>query len=216
MVILMDETVGRREANKRKTRAAIQHAAKQLFARQGYQATTVREIAQAARVTERTFYRYFDGKEGLLAHAAHEWVGRLCDAIRTRPADEPPFTAVQRAMIDIARQSAQDPRRTPIWLFSDEPGALEVLQRSTPRPLLRFENSISKAILDRSKPPHDEDETLAAQLTARISVAVLRTVAIRRRELERTPHHSAPVPGQVLTATLETLRTLVQDDIADT
>jgi hypothetical protein len=43
-------------------------------------------------------------------------------------------------------------------------------------------------------------------------VAVLRTVGIRLRELERTHHHGAPAPGQLLTAALETLRTLVQDD----
>lgn len=210
----MNATIGRREASKRATRAAIQQAAKGLFARQGYEATTVREIAEAAAVTERTFYRYFDGKEGLLAEELLEWVRRLCEAIRTRPADEPPFTAVERAMIDVAHAFSEDSRPSPIWLFTDKPRPFNALERTAPRPLLRFEQSIAEAILARSDAPHDEDHTLRAQLIARVSVAVLRTVAIRRRELERAQHDRAPVPGQLLSATFETLRTLIQDDVA--
>jgi AcrR family transcriptional regulator len=38
-----------------------------LFGGLGYDATTVGDIARAADVTQRTFYRYFDGKEDLIA-----------------------------------------------------------------------------------------------------------------------------------------------------
>ena len=64
----MAEPTGRREANKQATRAALRSAAKQLFASQGFERTTVRDIARLANVTERTFYRYFDGSR----HATRE------------------------------------------------------------------------------------------------------------------------------------------------
>src|SRR5690242_16988013 len=57
---VMAEPVGRREAGKQARRAALTAAAHRLFAEHGYEATTVRDIAAAAGLTERTFYRYFD------------------------------------------------------------------------------------------------------------------------------------------------------------
>ena len=94
----------RREASKQATRTAVLEAAQRLFALHGYENTTVRAIADAAGVTERTFYRYFDGKEGLLAEEAIDWTEKLCDAIRTRPPEEGPYLAVQHAMIAVARE----------------------------------------------------------------------------------------------------------------
>lgn len=49
-----------------RTRARLQTAALELFARQGYEATTVAQIAAAAGVTEMTFYRHFGTKDQLL------------------------------------------------------------------------------------------------------------------------------------------------------
>lgn len=51
--------VGLRERKKAKTKAAIQQHALRLFRQQGYQATTVEQIAEAAEVSPSTFFRYF-------------------------------------------------------------------------------------------------------------------------------------------------------------
>jgi AcrR family transcriptional regulator len=77
---------GRREAHKQATRAALRAAAMGLFAEQGYDVTTVADIARAADVTQRTFYRYFDGKEDLIAGEYRSWLTLLAGAIRARPA----------------------------------------------------------------------------------------------------------------------------------
>ncbi len=69
-------------------------AAERLFAEHGFEATTVAQIAQTAGVGERTFYRYFDSKEDLLAERAITWIGLLGEAIRARPAAETPYQAV--------------------------------------------------------------------------------------------------------------------------
>ena|SRR5690242_19212569 len=60
-------------------------AADRLFAEQGYAQTTVRDIAEAAGVTERTFFRYFGGKEELIIDDALAWLPLLKDHVRGPP-----------------------------------------------------------------------------------------------------------------------------------
>jgi AcrR family transcriptional regulator len=177
----MSEDIGRRETNKRATRAAIRAAAERLVAEQGFEATTVRQIADAAQVTERTFYRYFDGKVGLVTDQATAWMERLHDAIRDRPPEEEPLEAVARGMGEMVRQASANPGNAPLWLFADTPQQYALLQRSAPRPLMRFEASIADAVVARTG--DSAEARRRADLLARVSVAVLRSAAIHRQRL---------------------------------
>jgi AcrR family transcriptional regulator len=53
-----------------RTREAILLAARQLFAKQGYERTTVRDVAERARIDPAMVIRYFGSKDGLFARAA--------------------------------------------------------------------------------------------------------------------------------------------------
>lgn len=53
-----------------RTREAILSAARHLFAKQGYEATTVREVAERAQIDPAMVMRYFGSKDGLFAEAA--------------------------------------------------------------------------------------------------------------------------------------------------
>jgi AcrR family transcriptional regulator len=58
--------LGRREQHKRSTRRALEDAALTLFARDGFDATTVEAITERAEVSPRTFFRYFATKDEVL------------------------------------------------------------------------------------------------------------------------------------------------------
>lgn len=64
------------------TRTRILQAAQQLFARQGYDATTTRDLARAAGVAEGTLFRHFDHKKTILIEIATQgWVEILTDLL---------------------------------------------------------------------------------------------------------------------------------------
>jgi len=61
-----DDGMGLRERKKRRTREAVRSAAFELFQENGYPNTTIEQIAEAAAVSTRTFFRYFPNKAALL------------------------------------------------------------------------------------------------------------------------------------------------------
>jgi len=89
---------GLRERKKQKTRSAIQREAMRLFQEQGYDATTVEQIAEAAEVSQSTFFRYFPTKEDVVLLDDYDPV--IAKMIAERPADEPPVTAIRKAMTE--------------------------------------------------------------------------------------------------------------------
>ena len=130
---------------------------------------------------------------------------RVGDAIRHRPPQEPPFLAVQRTITTLAREIAQDRRGKPIWLFTNQPRPYELLLKSAPKPLLKFEDAITNAILDRTSGRGNSEAEFAAQLIARVSIGILRSAAIRLRELETTRGANAPKIDATLEAAYATI-----------
>jgi len=87
---------GLRARKKAETRRSIQEHALRLFLEKGYEATTVEEIAAAAGVSHMTFFRYFPSKPAVVEN--DEYDPMLAEAVRARPAAEPPLTAIARAL----------------------------------------------------------------------------------------------------------------------
>ncbi|MGW6275404.1 TetR/AcrR family transcriptional regulator [Streptomyces sp. NPDC055060] len=78
---------GLRERKKLKTRIAIREATYRLIGEQGYEATTVEQIAEAAEVSASTVFRYFPVKEDIVLTDEYDQV--IEGELRARPPDEP-------------------------------------------------------------------------------------------------------------------------------
>jgi AcrR family transcriptional regulator len=113
---------GLRERKKAKTRAAIREAAMTLFEQQGYSATTVEQIAEAAEVSPSTFFRYFPTKEDVVL--TDDWDPLIADTIRAQPPETPAADALMagiRAVILTATPEEMAAERRRQQLFQEVP-----------------------------------------------------------------------------------------------
>jgi len=95
-VVTIEEVPTRRERKKHQTRQALEQAALRLFAEQGYERTTVEDIADAADVAVRTFFRYFSSKQAVLfGDVVTDRVTRLRTELAARPETEDPVESIR-------------------------------------------------------------------------------------------------------------------------
>lgn len=90
---------GLRERKKAKTRAEIQRQALRLFRERGYEATTVGRIAEAAEVSESTFFRYFPTKEDVVLW--DEFDPLIFEAFVAQPPELGAIGALRNAIRDV-------------------------------------------------------------------------------------------------------------------
>ena len=96
---------GRRQAT---TRQAIEQAALKLFLANGYEETTVEDIAAAASIGRRTFFRYFASKNDIAWGEFDAELGRLRAALEATPPGLPVLEAVRVAVVRANRYETAD------------------------------------------------------------------------------------------------------------
>ncbi|MEV8630076.1 TetR family transcriptional regulator [Streptosporangium sp. NPDC051023] len=87
---------GLRERKKARTRRTIQEQALRLFAGQGYDETTVEQIAEASEVSASTFFRYFPTKEDVVVQ--DDYAPLVMAVLAVQPADLAPIPALRSAV----------------------------------------------------------------------------------------------------------------------
>jgi AcrR family transcriptional regulator len=102
-------TEGLRERKKRETRETIARAAWKLFARRGFDAVTVADIARAANVSEKTVFNYFPTKEDLVFGAGMQRTAALIEAVRARPPGASIVEPFRRWTMDYLDRVEHDP-----------------------------------------------------------------------------------------------------------
>ena len=91
----MPSTAGLRQRKKDRTRRAIAEAALALFETRGYDQTTVDDIAAAADVSPRTFFRYFASKDEAVFERAGDVQQHVLALLAARPEGEPLLTSLR-------------------------------------------------------------------------------------------------------------------------
>lgn len=129
-------------------RTEIFNAAWALFGQRGYEATTVADIAAAAGVSRRTFFRYFSSKEDVLVETSDDLAEAMLAAMAERPLDEPPLVAIERALVPVLESRIAQTERT----------------RTIIR-LLRESRTLRRALLERHALM---EERLTVQLAVRL------------------------------------------------
>lgn len=92
------------------TRERLQSTALQLFTEHGYDETTVAEIAAAAEVTERTFFRHFADKREVLFAGQDDFLGMFVGPVTAAAPGTPPFALVRLALDSAAAFFPSDRR----------------------------------------------------------------------------------------------------------
>jgi AcrR family transcriptional regulator len=94
--------------------AELEAVALALFAERGFDAVTVEEIASTARISVRTFYRYFTAKEAVFQVQLDRRTEALREALTVRPDGESPLRSVRVALETVV--SAEDPDLLRRWI----------------------------------------------------------------------------------------------------
>ncbi|MFI1168658.1 TetR/AcrR family transcriptional regulator [Streptomyces sp. NPDC020801] len=168
------------ERRKAATRMEIARAAAGLFVTQGLRATRAEDIAQAAGIAPRTFYRYFATKEEAVAPLYAEGAQRWTDAVREAPAGLPVIPALAHAVrhtfIPSAGVSAASWQwaRTLIRLAGTDPAVRKVWAEECQA----AERTLAEVLAARTAPRTGDDNVAPTAAVSAGTVATTVTTAI--------------------------------------
>ena len=138
-------------------------AAAELFARQGYEQTTVAQIAASAGVTEMTFFRYFPAKEDAIISDPYDPL--IAEAAARQPAELGPVIRVVRGMRTVWRDMPEEATalvRTRLRIVAGTPS----LRAGTWRAMSATEHEIAGALIATGTDPLAARAAAAAVLAA--------------------------------------------------
>ncbi|WP_017599295.1 TetR/AcrR family transcriptional regulator [Nocardiopsis lucentensis] len=154
------EGVGLRERKKARLRQNLIESGLRLFLEQGYHGTTTEQIAASVGVSQRTLFRYFATKEELLLEALAGIDELFLSALRARPADEPPLTALRNAIQD--HWNSVDPQTRDFLsraatVLKDDPAVVAAMTGSCRRHQERISEVVAeRAGVDRATDPRPD------------------------------------------------------------
>jgi AcrR family transcriptional regulator len=159
--------LGLRERKKTETRAALRAAAIRLYTERGPSAVTVHDICEAADVSLRTFFNYFDCKEEVLFAWDRQLTRELIARFAQRPPHEPPLAALRRVIDDTLPDLDDVDWRTRNTVLSTHPELAVKAAQGT----LRLEDMLVQALAERFGRPVGD---LYSRLLAGAAMSALR------------------------------------------
>lgn len=158
-----------RERTRRAVRTEILDAAMQLFLRQGFEATTIEEIAQTAGISRRSYFRYFTSKDEALAEALSSIGRTIAEAVARRPADESPWATLRGSFEPLLEQATTDPNAKALGRLMLERPALQQGKDAA------WQTEIAAALAPRLPASDTHDASLRAHALAAAAIACLHT-----------------------------------------
>lgn len=160
LCVMKKQTPSLRERKKERTRELLVDTANRLFLEQGFDKTTVDQIAEAAGVSQRTFFRYFPAKDDVVFSKHAERIARFKALLVEHRDGQAPAATVRAALADFARDY-QRQRREMLREWRIVTGSPLLIARDVEQDL-EFEAAIVETLLG------DETAGFAAERRARI------------------------------------------------
>jgi len=146
---------GLRERKKARTRAAIREHAFRLFREQGYDATTVEQIADAAEVSPSTFFRYFPAKEDTVLTDLMDQ--QSFEVMVSAPAELSPMEALRYA-IDVVFRDMSDEHLQLEMVRNQLIRSVPELRRGMLMEIIRPRDLLAEAVARRLGRPLDDPD----------------------------------------------------------
>jgi TetR/AcrR family transcriptional regulator, regulator of mycofactocin system len=176
----MTSELGVRERKKQAARTALTEAALRLFQANGFDATTVNDIARLARMSPRTFFRYFDTKEDVVFQEAPKQLEALRRFLADRPSSETNAVALRAALTAFAE--VLEGWREELHLRTQLARGSRTLAERAAIELQNWRLALTEELMQR---PGDHDHT-RCHLLAGFGVLVLTVALTLRSDADRT------------------------------
>lgn len=142
-----------------------------LFRENGYEATTVQEIAEAADISYRTFFRYFATKEDTVFPDIDRHLEHFQDRLGAIPSGTHPWPVIRQGLIEVIdrfEEAGPGFSVTTMRVWIEDPGMAG--------PFARFNRKWSLAIAQAWRDHTvgvDRDRLLAAEICGHITVGAM-------------------------------------------
>jgi AcrR family transcriptional regulator len=144
-VVQINSLTSLRERKRAKTLARIQDEALRLFFDRGFEATTLDDIAEAAEVSRRSLFDYFESKEEIVLSTRADFPKKVADAVSRRPAGEPLLDMVENALVGLSESYGSKQTRNLARLVRDTPS----LSAGDHLKYAKVERALAKALAER-------------------------------------------------------------------
>ncbi len=161
------ESEGLRERKRRETLQRIAETGLKLFLANGYDATTLDDIAEAAGISRRTFFYYFKSKENILLASQSGVSDAIRAAVLTESPDQAPLDAVRNALLKLASRQQPDDAIVVDRLLR----STETLRASKQAKYVQQEEALFEALCEVWPQPKRRN---ALRLVAMVSIGALR------------------------------------------
>lgn len=201
----MDAAAGLRERKKQRTREAIVAAALRLFDEQGFEQTTIADIAAAADIAPRTFFGYFPSKEDVLFDEFPAVLETFEARLEQRAEGETAIDALRAWLAELVPEAAApDERELCRRRLIDEHEGLAGHRRQL---MGGFEDTLTQAV---AHDLGDDVDDLRPRMVAAAAVAALESLGRHKHAGSAEP---PPSPEDAL-AVLDGAMTFLQGGLA--
>jgi AcrR family transcriptional regulator len=167
-----EQRTGPHNTKRHVIKESVWHAALELFDAQGYDKTTVEEIAEKAGISRRTFFRYFSSKDEIVVFATDAYVDLIVQAIHQSADQGPPVEIVRAAVMRVAEFVVAQPTARRSMQIADEHLEVKAAQLSR---LHQIESRVAaefRRTLGLRNPHHPRATALAATTLMLVDVTL--------------------------------------------